>query len=90
MYDLCGVVNHHGYSQAGGHYTAFCQMEDGKWNQFDNAMVKPVAADKVVTADAYILFYKRHVAAAPFNPKGQAHHCLFFTADKQEPWCTWF
>lgn len=42
IYDLYGVVNHHG-SLYGGHYTAYCQnFLDKKWYEFNDSRVTPI------------------------------------------------
>ena len=61
VYDLYAVANHSG-GAFGGHYTATCRMDKGSWLCFDDAEVYLVDHDKIVSAEAYILFYKRREA----------------------------
>ncbi|XP_062594454.1 ubiquitin carboxyl-terminal hydrolase 43-like [Saccostrea cucullata] len=59
IYELQGVLNHYGNMQ-GGHYTAFCKNPvDGRWYEFDDSKVKPMAEAEVKTSSAYLLFYQR-------------------------------
>lgn len=58
VYDLYAVSNHTG-NLKNGHYTAFCLNPVTKqWYLFDDHKVTLVAAEKVVTKQAYVLFYK--------------------------------
>ncbi len=58
VYDLYAVSNHTG-NLKNGHYTAYCLNPINRnWYLFDDHKVTPVAADKVVTKQAYVLFYK--------------------------------
>jgi len=59
LYDLYAVINHRG-SISGGHYTAFIRSDD-KWYCCDDSRVYPARAESVVTAAAYVLFYRRRV-----------------------------
>lgn len=68
-YDLVAVVNHHGDSVQGGHYTAFIQSRlttyessskqqaPPQWLLFDDASVSHVSANEVAKSQAYMLFY---------------------------------
>jgi len=69
VYDLCGVVNHHG-GLGGGHYTAHAVVmpfdhdgstscPSGEWFSFNDSRVSRSAADEVDYAAGYILFYTR-------------------------------
>ncbi|CAG5125435.1 unnamed protein product, partial [Candidula unifasciata] len=67
VYDLYGVVNHHGLL-IGGHYTSYVKCfgdsttgsDEIGWRLCDDSRVTPVANEKsVVTSDAYLLFYRR-------------------------------
>lgn len=60
VYDLWGVVNHHGMLN-GGHYTALVLNErDSRWYDFSDDHVMTVGREEdLVTADAYVLFYRR-------------------------------
>jgi ubiquitin C-terminal hydrolase len=60
IYDLFGVVCHVGMIACAGHYTAFClNPVDMKWYYYDDANVREVKKEQVVTRNAYILFYKK-------------------------------
>ena len=72
IYDLFGVVNHFG-SMTFGHYTAFtdpaafqrdfkgtaADPDPREFVNFDDDRLSEVPAEDVVSADAYVLFYKR-------------------------------
>jgi len=64
IYDLFAVTNHYG-SRNWGHYTAFARRWDGtgwidaKWYRFDDSHVERVDESRVVSKEAYILFYRR-------------------------------
>jgi len=72
VYDLYGVINHHG-GILGGHYTAFARCVDPlqpesseyDWRLFDDSRVSRVSEERVVTQEAYLLFYRRR---APYLP----------------------
>eukprot|EP00826_Nyctotherus_ovalis_P029058 TRINITY_DN2291_c0_g5_i1.p1 TRINITY_DN2291_c0_g5~~TRINITY_DN2291_c0_g5_i1.p1 ORF type:complete len:431 (-),score=108.47 TRINITY_DN2291_c0_g5_i1:63-1355(-) len=55
-YGLYGVINHMGGIER-GHYTAFCKS--AAWTQFNDSKVSPLDEDRVVTDNAYILFYEK-------------------------------
>ncbi|KAL8132143.1 hypothetical protein AgCh_007873 [Apium graveolens] len=57
-YVLYGIVNHYG-SLGGGHYTAFVQLGQNQWYEFDDSHVSPVAQEQIKTSAAYVLFYRR-------------------------------
>lgn len=57
-YQLYGVINHYG-TQESGHYTAFCKLEEDKWFEFNDSFASSINKDKIVSNDAYILFYKK-------------------------------
>lgn len=58
VYDLYGVSNHTG-GTLGGHYYAYCKMEDGNWYNFNDSSVAPMKESEVVTSAAYVLFYRK-------------------------------
>jgi len=60
VYDLYGVLNHSG-NVLGGHYTAYVLPQGGKkqWYCFNDTLVTPVLADKIITPYAYCLFYRK-------------------------------
>lgn len=55
-YNLRAVVNHYGHLD-GGHYTAFCKLENQRWYTFDDSNVHEMKESDVCTQAAYILFY---------------------------------
>ncbi len=63
-YDLCATSSHSSKTCNMGHYTAYCKNSLNKlWYEYDDDDVYCIAPDKVkdkiVTSDAYILFYVR-------------------------------
>ncbi|KAH8959219.1 hypothetical protein BDL97_06G067900 [Sphagnum fallax] len=58
-YELVATVTHHGKDPSGGHYTADCKQNDGRWIRFDDAKVSLVGLNRVLHDQAYVLFYKR-------------------------------
>ena len=58
LYDLYGVLHHVGVLGA-GHYVATIRGGDGKWYCFNDGQVHEVKSDDVVSASAYVLFYRR-------------------------------
>uniref|UniRef100_A0A914WJU2 ubiquitinyl hydrolase 1 n=1 Tax=Plectus sambesii TaxID=2011161 RepID=A0A914WJU2_9BILA len=64
LYDLFAVVNHKGESINSGHYTAFCRNPvDSQWRHFDDTFVEKVEPKKVISNNAYLLFYERRGAS---------------------------
>ena len=63
VYDLYGVVEHHG-SQHSGHYTAFCfNQAAASWFSTNDTIVRESTAARVKDATAYLLCYSvREVA----------------------------
>ena len=60
MYDLSGVICHHG-SAGGGHYTAYALNPfDQEWYEFDDSSVTKVDNATVMAAEAYVLFYRKN------------------------------
>lgn len=60
VYDLYGVINHHGGNLSCGHYTALCKNSgDGNWYKFDDKLVYEVGEGTICNNDAYVLFYIR-------------------------------
>ncbi|XP_053378168.1 ubiquitin carboxyl-terminal hydrolase 19-like [Mercenaria mercenaria] len=73
IYDLYGVVNHHG-GILGGHYTAHVRCADLTpgvtsevgWRLCDDSRVTAISHEKnVVTRAAYLLFYRRREVFVP-------------------------
>jgi hypothetical protein len=60
-YYLYAVCNHSGSSPQDGRYTAFCRNPlNSVWYSFDDRRVTVInSIDKLVTSDAYLLFYRR-------------------------------
>ncbi len=58
VYDLYAVSNHFG-GLGGGHYTAYCRMDDDGWHCFDDSHVSPADESSVQSKAAYLLFYRR-------------------------------
>lgn len=61
VYDLFGVINHHG-SLDNGHYTCYVQQQMGahvanEWVKCDDAVLTRVTAAEVHASQCYILFY---------------------------------
>lgn len=82
LYDLFGVVNHYGALTA-GHYTAYARcVEDGSaaapygseqgWRLFDDSSVTHIAEKCIVSADAYVLFYRKRKSAGAVHPTAAA------------------
>nr|XP_006813904.1 PREDICTED: ubiquitin carboxyl-terminal hydrolase 20-like [Saccoglossus kowalevskii] len=60
IYDLVGVICHHG-TAGGGHYTAYCQnWINGQWYEFDDMYVTEVHGVQVANSEAYVLFYRKN------------------------------
>ncbi|KAL2554151.1 ubiquitin-specific protease 8 [Forsythia ovata] len=57
-YALYAVSNHYG-GMGGGHYTAFVQLGNNRWYEFDDSLVFPVNWEQIKTSAAYVLFYRR-------------------------------
>eukprot|EP00890_Picochlorum_soloecismus_P001732 jgi/Picsp_1/255/NSC_00254-R1_ubiquitin carboxyl-terminal hydrolase 2-like len=73
IYDLYAAANHTG-SLTMGHYLANCLVAcenastgriEETWMQFNDELVKNISAETVVSANAYILFYKRRKFSNP-------------------------
>lgn len=68
IYDLFGVSQHSG-SLNGGHYTAICKnLLDQQWYNFNDSSVYPAALDKIITPEAYVLFYRRRSSSSATAP----------------------
>ena len=57
IYDLVGVLVHHGSSTNLGHYFSFVKAADGGWRRMDDEVVENVAWATVTQQQAYMLFY---------------------------------
>ena len=59
IYDLFAVANHQG-GLHGGHYFAYCKNYiDGEWYEFNDSNVSKIDKKKVVSDNAYVLFYNK-------------------------------
>lgn len=56
-YDLYGVANHTGVAM-GGHYTSYINIKN-KWYHFNDTNVVEVSENKIVSPQAYCLFYRK-------------------------------
>ena len=68
-YDLRAVIVHHG-SATGGHYTAFCRVDEtasagarGCWVHVSDEDVRAATASQVLSCEAYMLFYTQQRGA---------------------------
>ena len=63
LYDLVGVVVHHGGALSSGHYTAYVRVgpagPSARWFHVDDARATHVTAEAVEASEAYLLFYER-------------------------------
>ena len=58
-YDLFAVANHYG-SLYYGHYTAICKNSlDNKWYEYNDSYISETDESKVVSSNAYVLFYRQ-------------------------------
>jgi len=62
VYDLYAVSNHYG-GYGGGHYTAYARDGEGAWHCYDDSHVSRIEPDRVQSAAAYVLFYRRRAEA---------------------------
>ena len=59
IYDLFAVANHVG-GLHGGHYFAYCKNSiDNGWYEFNDSNVSKIEEKKVVSDNAYVLFYNK-------------------------------
>ena len=58
VYELKGIVEHHGDSANSGHYTTVIRNQD-VWLHIDDQVVRPVSLDFVKNRNAYILLYQQ-------------------------------
>lgn len=70
MYDLYGVSNHIMFQSYGGHYTSYLQVEPSDmqgskklqgdfWYKCDDSHISKMEKEKVVSKQAYTLFFKK-------------------------------
>lgn len=72
LYDIIGIVNHHGSDANSGHYTATCyHCVEGAWYSFDDKRVTEIPASEAWIPDAaYVLFLmKRRIPDAESESK---------------------
>ncbi|XP_051118053.1 ubiquitin carboxyl-terminal hydrolase 17-like [Andrographis paniculata] len=67
IYQLYGVVVHLDVMNAtfSGHYVCYVKNNQGKWYKADDSTVQTAELEKVVSQDAYMLFYSRCSPRAP-------------------------
>lgn len=72
IYDLIAVDDHWG-GLGGGHYTAFAKsFHDGEWYEYnDSSVSKQKDPSRIVTASAYLLFYRRRSDVPLGGPRFQ-------------------
>lgn len=58
IYDLSGVVVHHGSGSRSGHYTSYSKR-DGEWYDFNDGNVLRTNEEVIVRTTGYVLFYTR-------------------------------
>lgn len=58
-YSLCAMVVHEGSGVSSGHYYAYAKGSNDLWNEFNDSSVSQVGVDRVLKAQAYMLFYTR-------------------------------
>ena len=77
LFDLYGVVTHHGSSLNSGHYTATASHSkscDAKWWHFDDSVVKRLDSTTIHNIkDAYMLFYKKRDGFPPTDAVDSSH-----------------
>ena len=56
-YELFGIINHSG-NIYGGHYTCIVKNFNGKWYDYNDAMIKEIPKNKVVGNKNYCLIYR--------------------------------
>lgn len=59
VYDLHGVCYHSGPSPQAGHYTSCVKSPGNAWHEYDDAKCTKTKPEKIVTPNAYLLFYRR-------------------------------
>lgn len=58
IYTLYGICNHIG-TQNSGHYYSYCNFNNN-WVKFDDTSVTKIDDDKIITKNAYLLFFKKN------------------------------
>ncbi|XP_014485886.1 PREDICTED: ubiquitin carboxyl-terminal hydrolase 36 isoform X2 [Dinoponera quadriceps] len=57
-YKLMSLVTHMGPSVNCGHYTAIAQVSSGQYYTFDDACVRPISLNNVLSTNAYIMIFE--------------------------------
>jgi ubiquitin carboxyl-terminal hydrolase 8 len=57
-FDLFGICNHVGNSNS-GHYFSYCKNQNNKWYEFNDNNVREIDSSKIVTSNAYVLFFRK-------------------------------
>ena len=60
IYDLYGIINHSG-NLMGGHYWSYIKNANGNWYTFNDTIVKQMEVNKLISVNAYCLFYKKKI-----------------------------
>lgn len=58
IYDLYGICNHSG-GTGGGHYTSYVKVENGKWYEFNDTIVREINEEKIISNKSYCFFYRK-------------------------------
>ncbi len=66
-YQLYGVICHSGYSCNSGHYFAYVNAPNRMWHVMNDAHVSPCNLNRVMSAEAYMLFYLKTSRATPVH-----------------------
>ncbi|GLI67672.1 hypothetical protein VaNZ11_011833 [Volvox africanus] len=74
IYELYGVLVHHGHSVNNGHYICYVKAANGLWHVCDDHRVSAVGERTVLEQRAYILFYVRQ------HPRSSAAMAAAITA----------
>ena len=56
-YELFGIINHSG-NISGGHYTVLIKNTNGKWYDYNDAMITEISPNKVIGNKNYCLIYR--------------------------------
>lgn len=65
LYDLYGVLVHHGHSVNSGHYLCYVKASSGTWLVCDDSRVATVSEKMILSQNAYMLFYVRRTSRVP-------------------------
>ena len=62
-YKLCGVLDHIGRDQHGGHWITWarCSQAPGGWIRCDDSSIDPVTLDQVLNENNYSFVYQKHL-----------------------------